>query len=634
MLFFFLILLLAGAPCFATEPIDLQQLWNQAHSKNLAEHPYWLRLLHYHFPVESPGQWHTESDVISPSFFLSSSGRSDPEAELIATLSALLEDLPEDPDQHAQCRFMARFQWLKSQLDFSKTTLKKLPCPRFEQWISLEHLDSISLVYVSAYMDNPASIYGHILLKVNSRHPLFGHTLLSPTLNFGAIVDPADHPLMYALKGIFGGYTGRFTDERFYNYNHLYGESELRDLWEYFLNLDDTQKKRLVYHAWELLQGVEFQYYFFLDNCAYRMGELLEMAWDTERLNPPFALWRIPVSIFHRAAQIRVDENPLLGKIALLPSRQRRLQQKFNNLTETQKAILNGASQNPNIENDPEFLKLSLEQQTEILDALIDYFQYQLSQKPADLLVAQKHKILLARSRYPMITRPGKIENPEPPTAGSPPQKIRLGVGYNDALGASTEIGLWTSYHDLGANDAGHLPHSQLVTLDLRLRIYPDQEVVLDQLTLVDIMALNTFPVSLPGNAGMSWDISARVERSTMKCRTCRVLNSSGGIGKSWSTTDRQWLGFALFDGFILGDQANLSRISTGLAPQIGGLWSGSWLKLMFRSQCFRSFAGPTLEDCKIETITSLFPSKNWDFRLETMVYHGREYHVAANYYW
>ena len=80
------------------------------------------------------------------------------------------------------------------------------------------------------------------------------------------MINPDDTPFIYALRGLFGGYEGSFTDERFYNFNHIYGENESRDLWEYPLNLTPDQQYLVTFHAWELLQKVQFTYYFFLDN--------------------------------------------------------------------------------------------------------------------------------------------------------------------------------------------------------------------------------------------------------------------------------------------------------------------------------------------------------------------------------
>ena len=197
-------------------------IWQHAKNIKLFEDPYWLKLLHFYSFGESLGQWSFKSDVVSDGFFLSPNGKFDPKDELKATLKAIFANKTSNPDQHARCKYIARFKWLKSKLDFKD--LPKHSCPLFERWSNLKDSTSISLVYVSAYLNNPASTFGHLLLKFNSRSRLFGHSLLRPTMNFGAKINPDDNPLIYAVKGLFGGYKGIFTDERFYNFNHFYGE--------------------------------------------------------------------------------------------------------------------------------------------------------------------------------------------------------------------------------------------------------------------------------------------------------------------------------------------------------------------------------------------------------------------------
>ena len=208
-------------PAFSDENTVYLTLWDQARELQLFHHPYWLKLLHFYSFGESVGQWSFKSDVVNDGFFLSPDGKTDPSAELKATLKAVLSPLSKDPNQHARCKFIARFKWLRSSLDFPE--LPKLACPLFERWSNLEDATGISIIFVSAYLKNPASTFGHLLLKFNSRNRHFGHSLLRPTLNYGAMINPDDNPFVYAVRGLFGGYEGSFTDERFYNFNHIYG---------------------------------------------------------------------------------------------------------------------------------------------------------------------------------------------------------------------------------------------------------------------------------------------------------------------------------------------------------------------------------------------------------------------------
>ena len=121
-----------SGPVPSSESQLLSSLWEQALERQIYRHPYWLKLLHFYSFGESVGQWSFKSDVESSSFFLSSNGKRDPQAELKATLKALLATSVDDPNQHARCKFVARFNWLRSKLDFPE--LPKQECPLFERW--------------------------------------------------------------------------------------------------------------------------------------------------------------------------------------------------------------------------------------------------------------------------------------------------------------------------------------------------------------------------------------------------------------------------------------------------------------------------------------------------------------------
>ena len=109
-------------PASPNETAIFLSLWEQAWERELPRHPYWLKLLHFYSIGESVGQWSFKSDIMSPSFFLSPLGKTNPAEELKSTLKALLGPVGDNPDQHARCKVIARFEWLRSQLDFPELT--------------------------------------------------------------------------------------------------------------------------------------------------------------------------------------------------------------------------------------------------------------------------------------------------------------------------------------------------------------------------------------------------------------------------------------------------------------------------------------------------------------------------------
>src|SRR6185503_11289882 len=79
------------------------------------------------------------------------------------------------------------------------------------------------------------------------------------------------------LKGLTGGFPGRFYVMPYYVKVQEYSNIESRDLWEYQLALSPEQVRRLVMHAWET-RSTHFDYFFFTRNCSYYLLTLLEAA--------------------------------------------------------------------------------------------------------------------------------------------------------------------------------------------------------------------------------------------------------------------------------------------------------------------------------------------------------------------
>jgi hypothetical protein len=256
-----------------TTPPYLQELTEQAVRAKLYEFRYWRRLLHYR---KNFFGGHT-SEVDDEGFFLAKQGKTDPEAELRATLSMFFSDeLVGRSQQPAQCAFIARYHWLNEKLKFDKTKLPPRPCERFHQWFDEFDAEYISMIFPSAYMGNPASMFGHTFLRVDPKDQTEQTRILAYTINYAAEVPP-NPGIEYAYKGIFGKYKGFFSTIPYYLKVQEYRDIENRDIWEYRLNFSPKQIDRLLMHAWEL-GNAYFDYFFFKENCAYHILSLLEVA--------------------------------------------------------------------------------------------------------------------------------------------------------------------------------------------------------------------------------------------------------------------------------------------------------------------------------------------------------------------
>lgn len=155
----------------------------QSRIQELSENRTWLRLMHYEASLTSD----LESEVTSDNFFLSPEGRTSPQQELEATIVAMLTHEPED-NQSAQCRFPARKLWLNQVLPGVSKEMPQVSCSDYQQHATEHSATSLSLLFASGYLGNPASMYGHLLIKLNNQDST---ELLENTLNYGAMV-PSD----------------------------------------------------------------------------------------------------------------------------------------------------------------------------------------------------------------------------------------------------------------------------------------------------------------------------------------------------------------------------------------------------------------------------------------------------------
>ena len=235
----------------------LAELQQQARQKKLANERVWHLLLKY--DTRLLGGMVSEADGME--FFNSPQGKTDPEAEVAATLASFFVPLADvaEGKEHPQCNFPARFKWLNRQLAFDLDRLEIQPCDRLDRW--MENLDPVgaTLVFASYFLNNPASMFGHTLMRIDSRRTGSGNNLMNYGVNYAAATD-TENSFLYALKGLTGAFQGRFAIFPYYTKVQEYNNWESRDLWEYELKFTEDQLNMMLLHLWEL-GGSYFDYY-------------------------------------------------------------------------------------------------------------------------------------------------------------------------------------------------------------------------------------------------------------------------------------------------------------------------------------------------------------------------------------
>ena len=508
------LLLSAGA---ASGAVDL---------RDVASETTWLKLGKYEQARFSKDSY--ESVVLSDEFFLAPDGRTSPQDELEATITAMSGPVEGDPNEHAQCRFPARYLWLQDKALLPGVA--DITCPEFEQWIFGESTDSISIIFATGYLGNPASYYGHTLLKFNSSARRVTSDLLDVTVNYGAIIPPDAGPISYIYNGATGGYNAGFSHIEYYYHDYNYGELELRDLWEYQLNLSQDEVNFIMAHAWEVL-GLEFVYYFFRKNCAYRMAEVVEII-DGVSIIPSQRPWTVPQSLVSTADNVNRAGRPLVTSVRWHPSRQSVFYDSYRKLGKAEQEVLRELVTEP--ANASALESLPVDGRQRVVDAGIDYYGYLLPKdEPPGSELSQRYQQMLAL-RFKL---PGG-ERSEPPQPQLGPEKDRapgyLSLGYvnNAEAGDGASLRIRPAYYDVLDSSVSHVPNSELSMGEVIVDVL-DGDVRLRQASLFRVEAVNGAISGLPGDAGRSWRLGLGVYEQFPGCEDCLVTRFEGDIGRS-----------------------------------------------------------------------------------------------------
>lgn len=519
----FLFLLAAALPASAGARLSAEQ---SARLSALADSAQWHALLHYNPAtlLERSGT----SQVDDSAFFLATNGQQDPLAELHATLDAFYQPA-QNPDQHAVCRFPARWHWLSAELSLPPAPVALAQCTELNTWLNAIQPHSITLIFASSYLNSPSSMFGHTFLRIDPANIASGSDWLSYAVNFGAEYRPQDNSLLYAWKGIFGGYPGFFSLLRYHEKINEYNRIENRDLWEYQLNLTPAEVKLLVSHLWEL-RDTNFDYYFFDENCSYRLLELLELARPGVELTEGFHARAIPVDTV-RAVQAA----DLVSQIDYRPAAATRLQFLADDLSESQQQLAWQLAHRQRTLNDSRLTALPPQQQAQILRVAYQHLRFEQEKAVRDPAQAQ-HSLELLKALHKLNAG----EAPAPPLPAQPDNghdTLLAGISGGRSNGTGLlDLRLRTSYHDLADNPVGYLDGAAINLGELQLRQREDDSLQIELLNFVEISShapQNRFftPITWRVRAGFD-----RVYSETDDALTARV---NGGAGITRELGDR-----------------------------------------------------------------------------------------------
>ena len=492
----------------AQEEVNIEQL---ALSKK------WLALLHVNTQHHK-----SQSYVDDADFFLSDNGATDPLKELVATISAL------KVDSSVQCKFPARVLFILDNISALKRQIEPATCTKYLDWREQLNTSRVVLVFAATQLNSPSSMYGHTFLRFDPDNVEKNSTYLSYALNFGATVPEGDDGFLYAARGLTGGYPGNFAANPYFEKIKEYNKLENRDLWEYELNLNAAEINFMLAHVWEL-QGVNFDYYFFDENCSFRLLELLDVARPGLFLANQFPVTAMPLDT------VRVVEAAnLITNVHYRPSILTQLEAQLALLSSKQRDIVYELAQDINVLNNVAFMSLGIEQQQIIVDSAYRYLRYQNTFNGRPKAVTRRSFLLLKRLNQHPRKLSVAINRPIRPDNGHKTTMLGVSAGQN-LENTFVEFNYRGSYHDLLDPIGGYYQGMSLNMLNFKLRAYKGGDIRLEKFELLDIVSLSSRNRFF---SPWSWKANISLEQQWTIDKEILVTQGSAGRGLSFEFFD------------------------------------------------------------------------------------------------
>jgi hypothetical protein len=549
----------------------VEQLLLRADREALHEDPTWLALLHY------DREWlplRVRSGAATAGFFRSEQGDRDPRAELHATLRSFFDaDAVVREGEHPQCAFVARRHWLSQRLGLGKRDLPHVECPEYERWRAALDARGLTLIFPEAFMNNPASMFGHTLLRIDASTEEGAEELLGYAVDFTAKTAGDAGPL-YIAKGLFGFYPGHFGVRPYYQQLKRYSEWENRDIWEYRLRIPREQLDFLLMHLWEL-RDVEFPYYFLTKNCSYELLRLLEVGVPDLQASRRFHGTVIPVD----TVKAVVAHPDFVEGVRYRASPETKLRKTLRTLSRADRRRVQEIVRGTLDPADETLQAFPAEQRARLLDAAYEQLRYeylsgQVSEEESRSL---SRRILLSRSRAGRVVpdeRPqAKVEVPKVrPDQGHDSLRVSLASGWRDDE-PFVDLALRPAFHGLLDDDGGYPTDMQIRFLDTRMRIYPESgRVRLQELTLLEAVSLSPRShVFKPWAWRFTTGLQTRRVPDRRGLDDAAVWNAEVGAGLAWDIVPG-FLFYGLADARLDAGPDLEDDVSFGPGARIGTL--------------------------------------------------------------
>ena len=621
-LFIAALLGLCAAGTLAAEPDYVASLVAKARARDLGNSRYWTLLLHYRFHALTG--WRSEAD--GESFFFAPDGKEDPAAELDADLHAFASE-PAEGELHPQCRFPERYRWLSQELEIDQTKFPRVACPDFDYWWERLNPGGVKLIFAAAYLNNPASMYGHTFLRFDKKNAPPGSDLLSTIINFSATIGN-DPGIIYAAKGLWGGYPGGFQTIPYYLRVQKYSNLENRDLWEYDLEFTQDEIERMARHLWEL-GSTHFDYWFFDENCSYHLLALIEIAKPELRLREQYRLWAIPVDTVRSVLEVE----DLVGEVNYRPSFWKQILETRKHMSEQERAATERIAEEIGPESFTGLESLAPERQALVLDTADLYLRYRMQAGDVEKEIAKASDREILQRRAAIDEKSPSYEVPRPARPDESHGSSRIAAG-GGASRTSPFAELWyrVALRDFLSPPRGVEPGSFLEMGSIRMRFTPDagsatsnsNEFTIEHYEIFKIFSL--WPLD-PWSFRFSWkaSVGGSLPRET-GCEEIHCLTGGANVGGGLSYRTRIWrseIFYAFVEALAEGGAGfsghyRIAPIGSGGAIfELADWWQvqaeGRYLYPIWGDKEF--FTGDRRDAWDVKIETAFYPARNFEIR-------------------
>lgn len=465
--------------------VQAQQLWKD---------PKWIKLGHYEKTLFG------YSSAFRGGLFLHPEGYTSPENELITTIQTIFSDSSKEQmtfyKRHPQCQFLARRKWLLSKIQVHPDDI--LPCEERTEWKKQLGATSVSVIFASADLSNPASSFGHTFLKLVNPENAGNKDLIDYGVNYAAEANENDG-FFYAVRGLFGGYRGIYTMLPYHQKIREYLNLEGRDITEYHLNFTPEEVDEMIDHLIEL-EYSSAPYYFLSDNCSYQILYLLDVIRPELDLSSQFNAWVIPSDTIKAIAR---HEDNLVANRVYKQSLNSQYLDDYSSLSLGQRRALDEAVSDLKISDN---YNLTPKEKAEVYETGMKYYAVE-AYRTGRNTENERYTLSTARADLGPITQP-RQEKPQLYAETSHDSSAAyLGLGNLNNQSYSL-LKFRMSYHDLEQPDVGIVPFSLVQAGVMEFRYFDEiKKFSLHRFTVMNL--INTVPITQL-DKNISW--KARIE--------------------------------------------------------------------------------------------------------------------------